>query len=87
MARTQPNHRRALTPAVEAQIDSWSLEPGVAPLFIQPRKEAASVGFNFKMTPTNHARLKRAAEAQGRSLQNLLNTIVWPAIAELEKEI
>jgi predicted HicB family RNase H-like nuclease len=85
MARTQPNHRRALTPAIEAEIDSWSLESGAAPLYIQPRKEAASVGFNFKMTPTNHARLKRAAEAEGRSLQNLLNMIVWPAITEREE--
>jgi hypothetical protein len=37
------------------------------------------------MTPTNHARLKRAAEAEGRSLQNLLNMIVWPAITEREE--
>lgn len=85
MARTTPNHRRHVTGDVEAQIDSWSLEPVAAPLVIEPRKEAASVGFNFKMTPTNHARLKRAAEAEGRSLQNLLNTIVWPAIDEREK--
>jgi hypothetical protein len=45
------------------------------------------VGFNFKMTPTNHARLKRLAEHEDRSLQNLLNTIVWPAIAEKEDEL
>jgi predicted HicB family RNase H-like nuclease len=73
---------------MEAQIDSWSRQPVAGPpLVVEPRREATSVGFNFKMTPTNHARLKRLAEHEDRSLQNLLNTIVWPAIAEKEDEL
>lgn len=85
MPRIQPNHRRAISPEIEAEIDSWSLEPTTAP--VKPRREAASVGFNFKMTPTHHAQLKRVAEAHDRSLQYILNTVVWPAIAKMEEEI
>jgi predicted HicB family RNase H-like nuclease len=86
MARTTPNRRVAGT-ALDREIEEFARQAATAPLVIEPRKEAASVGFNFKMTPTNHARLKRVAEAEDRSLQNLLNTIVWPAIAEKEGEI
>lgn len=83
---TKPNRRPHVVadPELERRIEKFSLQAGTAPG--SARKEAATVGFNFKMTPTNHARLKRLAEREGRSLQNVLNLIVWPAIAERERE-
>ncbi|WP_211882349.1 hypothetical protein [Pseudarthrobacter albicanus] len=49
-------------------------------------KEPTSVGFNFKMTPTDHMRLKAVCAKEERSIQYILNKIVWPVIADLEKE-
>ncbi|MET3922499.1 hypothetical protein ABIB26_003459 [Arthrobacter sp. UYEF20] len=49
-------------------------------------KEPTSVGFNFKMTPTDHMRLKAVCAQEERSIQYILNRIVWPAIADLEKK-
>jgi len=84
LPRTQPNHRRHVDAVA---LEKWSLEAGAVTVPEKPRKEAASVGFNFKMTPTHHAQLKRVAEAHDRSLQYILNTVVWPAIAKMEEEI
>lgn len=90
VTKPNPRPRRAHVtvedPVRERRIQEFVDEPvvGLAP---PARKETASVGFNFKMTPTNHARLKRVAEHEGRSLQYVLNLIVWPAIAEREKGI
>lgn len=83
---TKPNPRRSHVkdPELERRIEEFSRQPLEA---APARKEAATVGFNFKMTPSNHARLKRLAEHEDRSLQNMLNLIVWPAIAEREKGI
>jgi predicted HicB family RNase H-like nuclease len=83
---TKPNPRRHVQDAeLERRIEAFAQE-AVTATVVRPAKEAATVGFNFKMTPTNHARLKRMAEHEGRSLQNLLNTLVWPALTELESE-
>lgn len=86
---TRPNRRPHVVsdPVLDRRIEEWSLEAVTAPTPAEPaKKEAATVGFNFKMTPSNHARLKRLAAREGRSLQNVLNLIVWPAIAERERE-
>ncbi|HEX9087080.1 MAG TPA: hypothetical protein VF867_06100 [Arthrobacter sp.] len=87
---TKPNPRRphVQDPELDRKVEEFGLAAVVAPqLVVRPRPESASVGFNFKMTPTDHARLKRVAEYKGRSLQKVLNMIVWPAIAEIEKEL
>ncbi|MEC5181536.1 hypothetical protein RCH07_002905 [Arthrobacter sp. CG_A4] len=38
------------------------------------------------MTPTDHMRLKAVCAKKERSIQYILNRIVWPAIADLEKK-
>lgn len=101
MPRVQPNRRRsAPDPELEQKIDEFSRSastapeppaqesnsPKVAEVSAKPLKVATSVGFNFKMTPEDHRRLKALCEREERSIQYMLNRIVWAAVTELEQE-
>jgi len=49
---------------------------------VSRRKEVA---FPFRMTTINRNRLKALADRDDRSMQYLLDKIVWPAVEELER--
>lgn len=101
MPRVQPNRRRAtVDPELERKIEAFSMgastapeptiesagdtEPATAPTARE--RSAATVGFNFKMTPEDHQRLKALCAREERSIQYMLNKIVWPAVERLERE-
>lgn len=101
MPRVQPNRRRTIAdPELERKIEEFSrgastaLEPAesgpqvaVSPQDAKPAmRGAATVGFNFKMTPEDHQRLKALCAKEERSIQYMLNKIVWPAVERLERE-
>lgn len=101
MPRVQPNRRRAIAdPELERKIEEFSRSASTAPEAAdsgpQPsshleaklavQRSAATVGFNFKMTPEDHQRLKALCAKEERSIQYMLNKIVWPAVERLERE-
>lgn len=101
MPRVQPNRRRAIAdPELERKIEEFSRGASTAPepaegspqVAGNPRdakpatRGAATVGFNFKMTPEDHRRLKALCAKEERSIQYMLNKIVWPAVERLERE-
>ncbi len=101
MPRVQPNRRRAAAdPELERKIAEFSRGASTAPEpadeSVRPaeqpaetpakRRPATSVGFNFKMTEEDHRRLKALCAKEERSIQYMLNKIVWPAVDRLEGE-
>lgn len=100
MANIQPNRRRRIDdPDLERKIEEFSQgasslsvvqhsEPLPSPSedeVVPAKKAVASVGFNFKMTPENHQRLKALCSKEERSIQYMLNKIVWAEISRLEE--
>ena len=84
MPRVQPNRRRAIAdPELELKIEEFSRGASTAPE--QPessspaptpsevksptQRSAATAGFNFKMTPEDHQRLKALCAKEERSIQ------------------
>lgn len=100
MANVAPNRRRreAADPMMEQEIERFSQEastvpertpvtPEPAPVAIPvPLGSRTTVGFNFKMTPEDHARLKELCAREERSIQYMLNKIVWPAVDAMQKD-
>lgn len=93
MANVAPNRRRQATnPELEKRIERFGQEaatvpaPQPAPAPSVPPVSRASVGFNFKMTPEDHRRLKELCAREERSIQYMLNKIVWPAVDALQKD-
>ena len=99
MANVPPNRRRReiADAETEARIESFSQEaetlpartptppkPATAPA---PSGSRTTVGFNFKMTPEDHARLKELCAREERSIQYMLNKIVWPAVDAMQEDI
>jgi hypothetical protein len=97
----QPNRRRQIAdPELERKIEEFSRSASTAPEPAEsipplsrsaekvPLRErtAATVGFNFKMTPEDHQRLKALCAKEERSIQYMLNKIVWPTVERLERE-
>lgn len=102
MPRVQPNRRRAIAdPELERKIEEFSRSASTAPEPVESSPQAvaglqdarvatrggATVGFNFKMTPEDHQRLKALCAKEERSIQYMLNKIVWPAVERMEREI
>lgn len=93
MANVAPNRRRPRAdPELERKIDQFSHEAATVPEQ-QPAPPApvssasrATVGFNFKMTPEDHRRLKELCAREERSIQYMLNKIVWPAVESMQKK-
>ncbi|WP_417235502.1 hypothetical protein [Arthrobacter sp.] len=91
MANVTPNRRRQATdPELERRIEEFSHEASTVP---EPSHEAsprtssaarATVGFNFKMTPEDHKKLKDLCAREERSIQYMLNKIVWPAVDKMQ---
>lgn len=100
MANVTPNRRRreAVDPKVEEEIEKFSQEastvPQRAPKAPEPTPAStpipagsrATVGFNFKMTPEDHKRLKELCAREERSIQYMLNKIVWPAVEAMQND-
>ena len=93
MANVTPNRRRPpADPELEKRIDQFSHEAATVPAPQQiPAASAsptsrATVGFNFKMTPEDHKRLKDLCAREERSIQYMLNKIVWPAVESMQSE-
>lgn len=99
MANVPPNRRRreAANPETEARIEKFSQEAATVPVQTRTPDEPAptpipsgsrtTVGFNFKMTPEDHARLKELCAREERSIQYMLNKIVWPAVDAMQEGI
>ena len=94
MANVTPNRRRPpADPELEKKIEQFGHEAATVPEQRQassgPELPApkATVGFNFKMTPEDHRRLKELCAREERSIQYMLNKIVWPAVERLQKEV
>lgn len=93
MANVTPNRRRRpADPELEKRIDRFSHEAATVPEQQQAPSAPASaasratVGFNFKMTPEDHKRLKDLCAREERSIQYMLNKIVWPAVERMQNE-
>ncbi|MGP4969110.1 hypothetical protein [Glutamicibacter ardleyensis] len=93
MANVTPNRRRPpADPELEKRIDQFSHEAATVPDPQQTTTASASpasratVGFNFKMTPEDHKRLKDLCAREERSIQYMLNKIVWPAVENMQSE-
>lgn len=93
MANVTPNRRRPpADPELEKRIDQFSHEAATVPdpqqTTTAPASPAsrATVGFNFKMTPEDHKRLKDLCAREERSIQYMLNKIVWPAVENMQSE-
>lgn len=90
MANVTPNRRRQpADPEPEKKIEQFSHEAATVPEQQQTTSSTASptswatVGFNFKMTPDDHQRLKELCAREERSIQYMLNKIVWPAVERI----
>lgn len=100
MANVAPNRRRreAVDPKVEEEIERFSQEASTVPERVPataapapasvpvPSGTRATVGFNFKMTPEDHKRLKELCAREERSIQYMLNKIVWPAVDAMQND-
>lgn len=93
MANVAPNRRRPpADPELERKIEQFGHEAATVPEQQQapsaPATAAsrATVGFNFKMTPEDHRRLKELCASEERSIQYMLNKIVWPAVESMQKK-
>lgn len=97
MANVPPNRRReAANAETEARIERFSQEAATVPVqkptppqpapAPTPSGARATVGFNFKMTPEDHARLKELCSREERSIQYMLNKIVWPAVDAMQAD-
>ncbi len=98
MANVAPNRRRreAVDPEMEERIERFSQEASTVPErqpvppkpvpAPAPSRSRTTVGFNFKMTPEDHMRLKELCAREERSIQYMLNKIVWPAVDAMQAD-
>jgi hypothetical protein len=80
--RTPANRRRSVE-----EEEAFGRQTMTAPV-VQPKGPEAvkSVAFNFKMTKDNHQRLLALRRSEDRSIQWLLDKIVWSGVSEWEKK-
>ncbi|MGP4991727.1 hypothetical protein ACTXJX_13215 [Glutamicibacter ardleyensis] len=90
MANVTPNRRRpTMDPELEKRIEQFGHEaatvPETQPIPATPASASsrATVGFNFKMTPEDHRKLKALCAREERSIQYMLNKIVWPTVESM----